>query len=485
MLTSSAVRRALGAAAFALAFLGVAAEATAGGLMVSPVIIDTSVKKNGDTLPPVKVTNDASEEWEITVEFLPLGHDLQGAPNTPPDTYKYSAHKMLQAKKPKFKLGAGQSANVEVKVNIPSGRTGGAYAAMYILGKPVKQRQESITSYVRVGVIIELVLPGTAKRQITPGKIYALQETAGGPMTVFVGASVKGDVHEKIGGIVVVTNDKGAEVAKVNLEAANVFPTMTRNIKGTWKAPANLPKGKYKLTATISANGLGNETAYGALEVVKPGTAASYNLIVTKFQTPPVVQKKPVTVEAMVQNKGNVAFAPIGRVTFYNARNEVVGAGKLVTSSPIAVNGKGVLKGTIEGGLPTGTYTARLEVMNDADYVMANFTSTQQVIEREVKMAAKISKLTGPNDKEKFVTVEFLNEGNVEVDCEGIVMVADGSGNIVGQIPLEKQHVAAGGTVSYKRGLPEGLEPGLYELRAILNYGGAGPATLTVKHYVQ
>lgn len=64
-------------------------------------------------------------------------------------------------------------------------------------------------------------------------------------------------------------------------------------------------------------------------------------------------------------------------------------------------------------------------------------------------------------------------------------MVADGAGNIVGQIPLEKQKLAIGGSASYKRGLPEGLESGLYELRAVVNFGGKTPATMTLKHFVQ
>lgn len=480
------LRRALGAAIVLAVLIGSSQVALAGGgLMVSPVIIDTAVKKNGDTLPPIKVTNAGDEEYEITVEFLPLGHDLDGTPTTPSDSYKYTGHKMLSAKKPRFTLAPGQSSNIEVKVTIPAGRTGGAYAAMYVLGKPKKKQAESITSYVRVGVIIELALPGAAKRQISPGKIYAYQEQKGAPITMHVGASVRGDVHEKIGGVVVVQNEKGAEVAKINLEPANVFPGFTRNIKGTWKAPASLPKGKYKLIATLSAPGLGNETAYGTLEVVNPGEAAQHRVLVTRFQTPPVVQKKPVVLEAAIQNKGNHAFAPAGRVVFYDVKGEAVGTARLTAASPIAPNQKGTLKGTLDGGLPTGKYTAKLEIVNDAEFVLANFTSTQQVIEREVKLAGKISKLSGPTANEAFVTVEFTNESNVEVDCEGVVTVADSSGNEVGMIPLEKQRVAANAKVSYKRGLPEGLEPGLYELRAVLNYGGSGPANQTVKYYVK
>jgi hypothetical protein len=447
--------------------------------------VDTTIKKSGDSLPPIKVMNDSSEEWSIAIEFLPLGHDSSGSPITAPSSYRYAGHSMLSTKTPKFKLAAGGSKEVEVKVNVPKGRTGGAYAAMYVLGEPAKKDPNAtMGANVRVGVLIELRLPGEAKRRISAGKVFALQEAAGGPINLYASATNLGEAHEKVGGVVVISNDKG-EVAKVNLNPANVFPTMMRNIQATWAAPKTLPVGKYKLAATLAVAGLGSETAFGELNVIKPGEAEQNRLAVTKFGTKPVVQKTSLDVEATVLNQGNSPFAPLGRVAYSDANGEQMGTVELTSVDPIPVGKKGVLKGTLKNGLTPGSYSASLEVMNKAGALLASFKANQQVIEKEVVLAAKIGKFQAPSAKEPFVTIEIKNDGNVEIDVEGIVMVADSSGNVVGQIPLEKQHVGLGGSASYKRGLPEGLEPGLYELRAVLNYGGSGPAEMTAKHYVQ
>ncbi len=472
--------------AIALVLLATAKPAIAGGsLLVTPVIIDQPIKKSGELLPPIKVVNEGNEELDVSINFNTLGHDRTGTPNTPPGTYKFNASKMLTAKPDKFKLGAGKSIDVVVKVNIPGGRVGGAYSTMYILGKPKPKPNESITSYIQVGVLIELALPGTTtKQRITPGKVFAMQEKAGMPVTLYAGANNQGDSHLKVGGILVVSNAKGAEVAKVNLEPANVLPLMSRDIKATWKAPATLPAGKYKLAATLNGVGIGNETALGTMEVIKPGEIARTMAIVNKFQTPPVVQKKPIKLEATVTNQGNTPFSPVGKVTFVDAKGTEVVAAILRTAAAIAPGKRAAISGALPNGLPTGTFTAKLEVLNDADFVLANFTQTQQVIAKDVVLAANIAKLTAPTPKEPFITIELANTGNTELDVEGVINITDSSGNVVETVPLEKKHVAVAGNASYKRGLPDGLASGTYQLRVVLGYGGATPADRAVKHFV-
>jgi len=473
-------------AAVALALLASARPASAGGsLLVTPVIIDQPIKKSGDVLPPIKVVNEGNEELDVSIMFNTLGHDRTGTPNTPPGTYKYNASSMLTATPNKFKLGAGKSVDVQVKVNIPGGRTGGAYSTMYVLGKPKPKPSESITSYIQVGVLIELVLPGAAKQRIAPGKVFAMQERPGLPVTLYAGANNQGDAHTKVGGTLVISNAKGAEVAKLSLQSANVLPLMSRDIKVTWKAPPTLAVGKYKLAATLQGAGVGNETALGTMEVIKPGELARTTAIVNKFQTPPVVRNKPIQLAATVANLGNTAFSPVGKVTFVDSKGNDVVAAVLRTATAIAPGQRGTIAGALPSGLPTGRYQVKLEVMNEADFVIANYTQTMQVIEKEVVLTAKIAKLTAPTQKEPFVNIEFANTGNTELDVEGVINVVDSGGNTVDTVPLEKKHVAVAGNTSYKRGVPAGLASGTYELRVVLGYGGTAPADKAVKYFAQ
>ncbi len=456
-----------------------------GGLLVTPVVIDQPVKKSGETLPPIKVVNDGTEELDVVINFNSLGHDRTGTPTSPPESYKFNAAKMLSAKPDKFKLAPGKSMDVVVKVNVPGGRTGGAYSTMYILGKPKQKANESITSYIQVGVIIELALPGTPKNRVSPGKVYALQDKPGTPVTLFAGATNLGDTHVKVGGTLVVSNEKGAEVTRLTLEPANVLPTFTRDIKVTWKAPPSLPAGKYKLAATLNGPGLGNETAYGTMQVIKAGELARATGFINNFKTPPVVQKKPIKLEATVTNNGNSPYAPVGKVTFTDAKGNEIVAAMLRAQGPLKPGSRGAISGALPAGLSTGKYNAKLELMNDSDFVLANNTQTLQVIEKDVVTKGEISKMIGPSEKEPFVTVEFKNTGNTAVDVEGVINVVDSGGNTVEMVPLEKKAVAVGANVSYKRGLPAGIASGTYDLRAVLTYGGAAPADKAVKHFAK
>src|SRR5438552_124898 len=98
---------------------------------VSPVLIDTTVKKSGDALPPITVSNGTAEDYEIEVSFAPLQHDIDGSPELAPPSYKYSADKLLSTKTAKFKLTPGEKKPITVNVQVPAGRTGGGYAYVY------------------------------------------------------------------------------------------------------------------------------------------------------------------------------------------------------------------------------------------------------------------------------------------------------------------------------------------------------------------
>lgn len=460
--------------------------AEAQSLLVSPVVINAQAQKSGDKLPPVKVTNSGAEEVEVSIRLAPLSHDIHGGPLEAPTNYKYSGKDLFVVKPDKFKLGPGQSRNVVVQVNVPKNRTGGAYAIMYVIGDSAKKKKLSVGASAGVGVLVEVALPGPVKRGTKASKVYATQDKPNGPIDLFVIVRNNGNVHEKLVGSFTVSDPKSKkELAKVPIMPGNVFPEATRHMRGTWKNPPKLAPGKYAITAQVGPQGSAGETVVGQLEIVKPGVAASPKAVVTKFATPPTVQKRPLALEAAILNQGNVPLTAVGKLTFTDEAGKEIAVVALTGKEAIAPGAKGTLTGTLPNGLPPGRFIATLDVSTAIGAPLARFTSIQQVIEKEVILAAKIAKFTAPSAKEPFFTVEFLNEGNAEVDAEGVVLVRDSSGNVVGQVVLEKQRVKPGATASYKRALPKDLEPGLYELVANVTYGGKSPASAQAKHFVQ
>lgn len=224
--------------------------------------------------------------------------------------------------------------------------------------------------------------------------------------------------------------------------------------------------------------------ADGDLVVVKPGTLASQKALITKLPAPPVVKKKPLAFEATIKNQGNVAFKPAGRLRFLAENGSPIASVPAVVAAAIPAGGQGAMKAAFPGGLPEGKYSLVLEVLGDYDVILATRSAVLQVLARDPNVSARIGKFNPPAAGGKGFQLELVNDGNAEVDAEGIVEVADSSGNIVGQVVIEKRSVKPGKATTYDHGLPS-LEPGLYELRATVQYGGKAPATKTIKHYAK
>jgi hypothetical protein len=444
--------------------------AQAGGLSVSPAVIDVAVKKNGEVLPPVRVTNDSDQPLEVSVELQPLGHDLSGAPRPAAADYRYAGHKLIGVKNPSFKLKPGETSALELKVEVPAGRKGGAYALLNVTGRPSDSAQA-----MKIGVIIELALPNEGARAFAPGKLDAAQDASNGPVTLLQRVRNAGDTHLLVGGTVSVQDARGKELGNVALEPANVFPALARNIVATWKPPPGLAAGKYTLLATLTAPGLPGQEVRGTLEFVRPGELAQSRVTVTRFPTPPVVQKKRIVLEATIANQGNVPLSPRGLVRFVNDKNGVVAEATLAAPSPIPVGQRGTIKGIVDRGLPAGTYQARLEVLNPNDNLLASFASPLQVLDRELKLAGKIARLAPPTEEEPYLSVEFANQATVDLEVSGVVVVVDDRKNAVGQVPLEPQAVKPGASAKYHRPLPE-LAPGAYDLQATITYGSGAEA---------
>ncbi|MFH0902734.1 MAG: hypothetical protein V2A73_19050 [Pseudomonadota bacterium] len=461
-------------------------EAQAGGMGVTPTTIDFKVKKSGDYLPPIKISNDDTQPWNFSLEIMPLTHNDSGAPTVAPASYQYRGDNVLVVKPEKFSLPAGQTKEVRAQVVIPKGRVGGAYAVVYVLGKPAKDAgATNVGANVRVGVIVEVKLPGESNLRIGAESAYATQEKPDGPVKLNALATNLGNVHDSIGGSISITS-AAKEIARIPIAPATVLPGAARILAGSWTMPKNIAPGKYKLTANLTAPAVANAaTAFGELEVLKAGEIVMPRAVITKLTAPPSVQKKPIIVEASVLNRGNAPLTPTGKVAFTNEKGQEVAFSQVVVEKPILPGKREVVKAGIKDGLPPGRYEVALILSSPTKVPLAAFATSMQVIEKEVTLGGEIVQFVGPKGKDKFFVLDFENKSNVEVDAEGIVMVADSNNNVVGQVPLTKKHLGVGGKASFQYDLPEGLDSGLYELRATLNYGGPSPAVKTVKHFVQ
>ena len=170
-------------------------------------------------------------------------------------------------------------------------------------------------------------------------------------------------------------------------------------------------------------------------------------------------------------NKGNVPLSSKARVTWRNQKdNEIVATAMISPTAAIAPKDKGTYKGVLAEGLPMGTYRVALEVLSANDRTIARYETNQQVIEKEIKMAAKINKISGPGGKQEGILAEFENQSNVEVDAGGRIDIIDSKGNKT-TIGLDKRHVKVGEKMAFNPPIPEDVEPGNYTIKVVIDYG--------------
>lgn len=451
-------------------------------ITVSPMNID--VKTAGKALPKIKVTNGSGEKYAFEVTVVPAAHDPNGVAVEMPKSYKHSADAMLTPVNKTFTLGAGQSLDVEIKAKIPKGGTGSAHALVWILGMPESAKTaQTFASYLRMGVSVSLVL-SESPMSFKLGKIDSAQDAAGN-LTFRLPVQNTGARHFQAGGTISVQDAKGKEIKKLVLSPAPVYPEMVRYVKADWKDGAKtLAKGDYKLVAGIQVEGVANQTSYGTFTMLAKSSLSQEKATVLKLPLSATVKNKAIALEATITNQGNVYFKGTGRVTFYKAgTQDMVAQATLKPSAAIAPAAKGTVTGSLDKGLPSGSYTTRLELLNSNDFVIAVWSGSQEVAEKEIKLAGSIKKFTGPTAKEPVFSAEFQNDSNVPVEAEGAVLVMDASGNMVGTIALPKQKVEPGKSYLYQDKLPQ-LDPGLYELRASINFAGQ-KATANAKHFVE
>lgn len=453
-------------------------------ITVSPMNVE--VDKPAKALPKIKVTNGSKEGYSFEITVVPAAHDERGVAMEMTAAYKYSAAKLLTPTKKTFSLAAGQSTEVEIKLAAPKGKTGSVHALVWILGIPDSAKTaKTFASYLRMGVSVSVTL-GEATKSFKTGKIDAAQDSAG-TITFLVPVQNTSTQHFRAGGSLVVQDAAGKEIKKLVLEPAPVYPEMIRHVKAVWKSKdgaKTLAKGEYKLVAATEVEGVATQKSFGAFSMLAKGGLAQEKGSIVKMPLPATTKNKAIALEATINNQGNVAFKGTGRVTFYKSGTlDVVAQATLKPSAAIAAGAKGTLTGTLDKGLPTGSYTTRLDLLNANEFVIAQWSGRQEVADKEIKVAGSIKKFTAPSAKEPVVTVEFQNDSNIQVESEGAVLIVDSGGNIVGTVALPKQVVAPGKSFLYQDKLPQ-LDPGLYELRAAVNFAGQ-KAAATTKHYVE
>ncbi|MEW6447412.1 MAG: S-layer homology domain-containing protein [Bacillota bacterium] len=229
------------------------------GLNISGAIVDMEVEP-GETYRHVLQVGLGEDDSaaDIRVEVGGLGQQLDGVTRALPpdlDTSPYTARSFITLDKNSFRLEPGTSKEVTAFINVPGNvGAGGRYAVIRIYTVPSGGGQLMVSH----GIAVPVKLTVKDSSLIRAGEITGLSTggiTPGKPLEVSAVFKNTGNYHYKIKGEVTVYNalhEKQA-FAAIPLSAANVIPTMSRQLSASLTFTGGLSPGVYTVQCKVIA----------------------------------------------------------------------------------------------------------------------------------------------------------------------------------------------------------------------------------------
>ncbi len=239
---------------------GMALAATDLSLTATPVRLgdDYSIKlKPGEKKQvQVKVRNGSTDTLEIESKaldfvvaedgFSPLFVDAKEADP------RWSLASWLTLVPNEHKLANEEVGTVNVLIEVPKNALpGGHYAMVYHRPLASTALTESGSGIAqRVGTLLYVVVDGPINEEAYISKFHWPKFLENGPVNFSLQIDNQSDVHISPQPILKIYNLFGKEVAKIDLEARNIFPKTQREFSGTWNKIWGL--GYYKAIVEAS-----------------------------------------------------------------------------------------------------------------------------------------------------------------------------------------------------------------------------------------
>lgn len=242
---------------FSLALLAASPSPAYATLSVSGAIVDKEVSPGESFHHTILVSlapDDVATDMQVKVEGL--GQQLDGVTRgLPPeqDTSPYSARGFITLDKSSFRVQPGTTQTVKASITVPLGAgSGGRYAVIRVFTVPSGDGMLTIAQGVAIPV--KLTLKGTAL--VHTGEITSLSVggvAKGKPIDVVAVFKNTGNHHYKVKGEIRITNSRGETLAAAAtpLTAANVIPTMSRELKASLTPASDLPNGLYTVHVKV------------------------------------------------------------------------------------------------------------------------------------------------------------------------------------------------------------------------------------------
>ncbi len=478
------MRRRLKIVALAVLLLSLFGWLVQAGIGVSPSLIFATVTEAHNSFYTT-VSNTGEDALKISAYAAGMSHNLIGGINIKEgkeDLEKVTRVFSLDPKE--FVLEAGEVQEVKITVNIAEakkiGPSGGAYAEILFEARPLESKGGQVTNVARIGVPTLVTLPGPKELTGKITQVSVEQAKPGDKVQINIRFRNTGNTHyTPKGGTVVIRDETGSQVAKIPVETHVVMPGLERRLTASW-SPKELPVGTYTVEATVGiVEGEVTPAMSAAFGVVEPYKVAQPSGGIINFAPPKADKNKPIEFKLLFSNRGNVDLTPKGEIRVEDSREKVIATIPIAAQEEIVPGSSAEMSAVLEGGLPTGEYTAIAELRyGKPEYGGVKVAQARiefEVAEKEIVTAGEIVEFTVPSVKSGEPIVPHLlikNTGNTDFEVEGLIELKNSAGKSVGQIPIPKTPVAVGETKALGQPWEGTLPVGLYKAVASLILGG-------------
>lgn len=232
----------------------VALAASAGGIAVSPLIVDIVLPPGSVYRDVLMVTNTGDEAVNVratTLSFIaPQGIPKFLTPDV--DRYPYGGRALLQVEPMEQEVGPGQTAFFTYTLTMPETLEpwGGRYVAAVFQAVPKTVGEAQVVVATRVATIF-LISPGRDAAPHFTIRNIRIYQAEDNPRQVILEADVlnDGNLHvsrDQIIGWIYITDADGYLIDWFQVETHTMLPDNEYLHREVWTAPDDLPPGTYQ-----------------------------------------------------------------------------------------------------------------------------------------------------------------------------------------------------------------------------------------------
>jgi hypothetical protein len=226
--------------------------------IIAPPIVNLKLRPGSSNKVDLRIYNKDSKELVLSIDKSAFNMDVDGNSSTTGElANEFSCTTWLQIAQKEITIPPDSNISIHVTVHVPNGVYGGRYGiVLFQTTHPIMQKNEvALTGRMGSIFMIEIVGPKKIEGIIDDFKI--IKEDS---LVKFI-THIKntGNIHVKAKGSVLIKNDIGKIIDRINLlvGTGTILPNHRRVFTASWTNQRKIQQGNYSALLQVQIPGMG------------------------------------------------------------------------------------------------------------------------------------------------------------------------------------------------------------------------------------